>query len=160
MEYNIEGGTSINHIASENIFLEAGKSTTATVNGAFKEGVEGTRYMTLPYILNDSGLSPLSDERVYVTIGKAISAIDEIADETAADRTLVTYDRQSAAMAVKAPAAISAVEVYTIDGRRGGAEVTLDGDFASINLNAMPFGAVIVKVTLANGEVIVEKVMR
>lgn len=155
-----KGGTSINHIASENIFLEAGKSTTATVNGAFKEGVEGTRYMTLPYILNDSGLSPLSDKRVYVTIGKAISAIDEIADETAADRTLVTYDRQSAAMAVKAPAAISAVEVYTIDGRRGAAEVTLDGDFASINLNAMPLGAVIIKVTLANGEVIVEKVMR
>ena len=116
--------------------------------------------MTYPYLLNNGQFNQLSNTPVYVTIGKAISAIDEIADETAADRPLVTYDRQSAAMAVKAPAAISAVEVYTIDGRRGAAEVTLDGDFASINLNAMPLGAVIVKVTLANGEVIVEKVMR
>lgn len=154
------GGRSINNIASENIFLEAGESTTATVNGGFKEGIEGTRYLTYPYILTNGQLNRIYTTPVYVTIGKAISAIDKIADETAADRTLVTYDRQSAAMAVKAPAAISAVEVYTIDGRRGAAEVTLDGDFASINLNAMPLGAVIVKVTLANGEVIVEKVMR
>ena len=143
--------------SSETYFLEPQQSASATVSGNFPAAVEGTTYTAvLGYI---SGYYIYDIDSMTFTVKTPYSGIEETADRDLAPAT-VRADRSTGVLSVIAPAEIASVEAYTIDGRRQGLDLTVDGDHATCSLSALPAGMLLVKVTLADGSVTTAKIVK
>ncbi len=154
------GGSSIAGISSHDIFLEAGKSTTTTVNGQFPEGVAGQSYRAYSYYLKDNSLTQLSGSPVNFTISKAVSEIETVVEGESTTSIYVAYDKPTSTLIVNAPSEIESVAAYATDGRVASIENAIDDNHATISISDTTSGIIIVKVTLKDGSSIVEKLAK
>lgn len=142
--------------SSETFFLDPEQSASASVSGSFPSAVEGTTYTAvLGYV---SGYYIESLGSINFKVKTPYSGIAQTADDRAPID--IRVDRAAGNLTVTAPAEISSVEVYTLDGRLQSLDLNIDGDRASASLSTLPTGMLLVKVTLADGSVTTSKIVK
>lgn len=141
-------------ISSESYILGPSDNATGTVSGAVQDEAPGTTlYAHLGYVNENMAIS-LKTLSFTLSNSSGISATDAVKEFSA------MVDRDTEILSVTAPAAITSVELYSLDGRRFTTAVSADGDKAVADLSPLPAGVLLVKVALADGSYRTAKVVR
>lgn len=139
--------------SAETYFLDASQTASATVEGSFPNATQGTSYMAIfGYV---SGY--------YTSLTFKVKTPYSGVEETAAEElnpTVVIADRAAGILSVIAPSDIAAVEAWSLDGRRLSLDLSVDGARAGAPLSTLPYGIILVKVTLADGTVTTAKIAK
>lgn len=138
---------SIADLKSKSLFLNKGESDNVTVSGMFAAGETGKSYFALPY--NNS--TQLGNNRLYFTIGSAVSGIEQTSEDSRTDNVGMAFDRDNSSVIVTASSAIATVEAYAADGRRVAVEIQTGTDNAVVRIPENISGIIILHVTLADG---------
>lgn len=153
------GGSSLAHLTSDDVFLSANQSESTVISGAFPQGKINTQYFAMPA----TGSTQLGNYNnyQYFTVGTVVAGVESVTeDEDEGAKAFFVCDRQTGMLTVMATAPISTVDIYTLDGRMQSLPVSIDGENAGVSVSALPSGVAIVKVTMADGSIAVEKFVK
>lgn len=152
------GGTMLHSLNSaETYFLDASQTASATVEGSFPNATQGTSYMAIFGYVSGYYIQDLAS--LTFKVKTPYSGVEEAAAEEL-NPTVVIADRAAGILSVIAPSDIAAVEAWSLDGRRLSLDLSVDGSRAGAPLSTLPYGIILVKVTLADGTVTTAKIAK
>lgn len=140
------------------MMLSEGNRDYAYIGGKFRQAETGASYLAIPYMKEETGLTPLTDTPIRFTITHVLSGVENVADDNTAP--VVSLDRATGIASVEAQSAISSIEVYSLDGRLVATGNGFQGNNATVSLADSPAGIVIMRITLANSTVHTHKILR
>ena len=128
--------------------IGAGESCTIDASINFASGVEDEIYMAALYYRTDSGFETLGDGiPLFFTFSN--SSVDEISLDNGVLK--LNYDPAISEISVSSVNGVAVVEVYSLDGRKAGVDVVIDGNNASMDLSSLPKGIFVVRAVDGKG---------
>lgn len=131
--------------SDETFFLSSNQTASAIVRGQLPDATIGTQYTAyLGYITSD-GITALEAQDFTIA---SMSGVESVAAETAPELSVAFVGDD---LSVTASSAISAVSIYTVDGRCVGSNIAVNGNQATAS--SLPRGLLLVTVQFENGAV-------
>lgn len=143
--------TPVGMFQTDPITFTAGESKSVTVAGIFQEGKVGESYIgTMAFRGQDGHYNQIGTATVRFRVSTA-SGIDDVTADRSSDAAVIYPNPAESMATLEAPAAISAVEVYSLSGAMMKVNADIDGNRASLDVSALTSGTYIVIASCADG---------
>ncbi len=142
--FPLAGGTSLYAFSSPVVFIPEGETKTIEFTGSFPTATPGRRYSAAVYYNQDRLSSGLLRFKIAALSGIAGVAADDAA-------VSLSPNPATTSATVSASSEISTVAISSLAGNPVPATVSIDGNNATIDVEALPSGIYIVTVSTENG---------
>ena len=145
--YNSNTGANMAMIEAGLVFIDGGKTKTVSFNGSF-DGKAGQRYNVFLFAY-DEGWKQLGGSTSFIL--KGVSGIDEV--EADATEVAVYPNPASDVVYIESPSSMASVAVFAPNGQQVIAADVAGSQRTSVQVDNLPAGVYVMKITTADGVV-------